>query len=302
MKRFKNIMVIFNQRTDNDVAFKQATWIAKINNAELTIVEVIEDVPYYLREIVVKERLQLLEKAYMASSKEEMKVAYKVLLGPPFVEVIKEVQRNHFDLVIMEPQKPIGALTRIFCSLTIHLIRKCPCAVWIMRPKSVRERGFKILAAIDAAAENEQVDMMNCKIMEVSTSLTAMANCELHVIHAWSHPWEAMLRTRPDLTKDQRHDAIKDVRIERKNYLKNLLGSCSIQSLKHELHVIKGEPIDVIPGFILTREVDMIVIGTLCKTGIAGIIVGNTCEDILQQVNCSVLALKPDGFKTPVKL
>jgi nucleotide-binding universal stress UspA family protein len=30
--------------------------------------------------------------------------------------------------------------------------------------------------------------------------------------------------------------------------------------------------------------------------------IGNTAEEVLNSVNCSVLTVKPDGFKTPVTI
>ena len=44
------------------------------------------------------------------------------------------------------------------------------------------------------------------------------------------------------------------------------------------------------------------VMGTVCRTGVAGFFIGNTAENVLHQVNCSVLAVKPQGFVSPVKL
>jgi nucleotide-binding universal stress UspA family protein len=42
--------------------------------------------------------------------------------------------------------------------------------------------------------------------------------------------------------------------------------------------------------------------GTVCRTGIAGFFIGNTAEKVLQEIDCSVLAIKPEGFETPVTL
>ncbi|MCP4155180.1 MAG: universal stress protein [bacterium] len=302
MKRFKNILVIYNHRTDNKMAFKKAAWIAKSNNAKLSLIEVIEEVPYYLKETVTKDRTDNLRKSFSAAVKEEMKVDYAILIGTPFVEIIKEVIKMKYDLVIIEPQEPIGLLTRIFSSLTIHLIRKCPCPVWVMRPKEITEKGYRILAAIDAKADEEEVHSMNKKIMEISSSLALMVECELHVVHAWRHPWEQMMKTRTELTKHVKYKAIKEIRISRQNYLDKLLENYPMEKIEHKVHLHKGEPIDVIPNCIAVKEIDMIVMGTVCKSSIVGLIVGNTCDDILQQVNCSVLALKPEGFVSPIPL
>jgi nucleotide-binding universal stress UspA family protein len=40
--------------------------------------------------------------------------------------------------------------------------------------------------------------------------------------------------------------------------------------------------------------------GTVARTSIPGFFIGNTAEAILEQIDCSVLAVKPDGFETPV--
>jgi nucleotide-binding universal stress UspA family protein len=48
--------------------------------------------------------------------------------------------------------------------------------------------------------------------------------------------------------------------------------------------------------------VDVIVMGTVCRTGVAGFFIGNTAEKILNQVECSVLTVKPEGFESPITL
>ena len=45
-----------------------------------------------------------------------------------------------------------------------------------------------------------------------------------------------------------------------------------------------------------------IMMGTVGRTGIPGFIMGNTAETVLNRIDCSVLAIKPEGFVTPVRL
>jgi hypothetical protein len=42
--------------------------------------------------------------------------------------------------------------------------------------------------------------------------------------------------------------------------------------------------------------------GTVCRTGAAGFLIGNTAETILADVTCSILALKPEGFISPIEM
>jgi len=49
-------------------------------------------------------------------------------------------------------------------------------------------------------------------------------------------------------------------------------------------------------------EADIVVMGTVARTGVPGFIMGNTAETILNQIDCSVLAIKPPDFITPVTM
>ena len=48
------------------------------------------------------------------------------------------------------------------------------------------------------------------------------------------------------------------------------------------------------------NSVDLVVMGTVGRSGLTGLLMGNTSEEVLDQINCSVLAVKPYSFKTPI--
>lgn len=64
----------------------------------------------------------------------------------------------------------------------------------------------------------------------------------------------------------------------------------------------QGEPEAVIPEFVVAEGVDLVVMGTVARGGIAGLLIGNTAERMLRKLPCSVLAVKPEGFVCPVSL
>ena len=65
---------------------------------------------------------------------------------------------------------------------------------------------------------------------------------------------------------------------------------------------MKGWARQEIPAVAKRIDADLVVMGTVGRTGVPGFIMGNTAETILNQINCSVLAIKPPGFSTPVTL
>ena len=66
---------------------------------------------------------------------------------------------------------------------------------------------------------------------------------------------------------------------------------------KRAVYLIKGRAKDVIPELVESGDIDLVVIGTVGRSGIPGLIIGNTAERVLNAIDCSVLALKPEGFR-----
>jgi universal stress protein E len=80
------------------------------------------------------------------------------------------------------------------------------------------------------------------------------------------------------------------------------LGQDTMDYLKPQTHLVKGWARKDIPALAKRIKADLIVMGTVVHTGVPGFIIGNTAETILNQIDCSVLAIKPSGFISPVTL
>lgn len=104
------------------------------------------------------------------------------------------------------------------------------------------------------------------------------------------------------LAQEQVERYVEDSRAEARKALDHLLEKFPDQPGRRFIHLLKGDPADVIADLAKTGRVDLIVMGTVARTGIPGLLIGNTAETILQRVDCSVLAVKPDGFVSPVGL
>ena len=84
--------------------------------------------------------------------------------------------------------------------------------------------------------------------------------------------------------------------------LGKLIGDAAYKKLSPRHHLPKGPADKAIVRLAKEMRVDVVVMGTIARTGIAGFIIGNTAETILDQLTCSVLAVKPPGFVSPVKV
>ena len=73
-------------------------------------------------------------------------------------------------------------------------------------------------------------------------------------------------------------------------------------SMGPNVHQLEGSPDMTISKFVSDNGVDTVVIGTIGRVGIPGLLMGNTAEKVLRQLDCSLLALKPEGFVSTVML
>ena len=254
-----------------------------------------------IREYIIAEESQRLEQWVGFIRQSGVQASGEMLYGMPFLEIIREVLRNEHDLVMTTAEGRGDLKERLFGSTTMHLMRKCPCPVWVVKP-SPPERYSRILAAVDPNPLDEVQHALNIKIMDLATSLTRQEQGELVVVHTWAFPVEGALRSSTSVQSSKVDGWVRDVRNQHRRRLAELLRPYALEDLKHQVYLLKGAPGRLIPELAAEKDVELIVMGTVSRTGVAGLFIGNTAEKILRQVDCSVLAVKPDGFKTPVRL
>ncbi len=317
MHRFKNILFVAETGESNSAALERAVALSNTNQAALTVMDVVTLVPEdrwvkitpltpgEIIESVVAEQRERLESlvSEIAGGRE---VRIEIARGRAFLEIIQAVLRENFDLVIKPvTQKPASG--GLLGSIDMHLLRKCPCPVWIEKQRDAGPYR-NILAAVDMDPENPESGGLNQQILEMSTSLALADSAELHVVHAWSFAREGYLRSpRLGLTEGEIEAIISHERQTREDWLQRLMdeiggrgSSDAVDYLQPCQHIERGEPRELIPAKARDLSADLIVMGTVGRTGIPGFFMGNTAEDILGRIDCSVLAVKPPGFVSPV--
>ncbi len=322
MKRFRNILYVADPENVCRSALERAVLLAENNQAELTVIDVMprlsagfrlrdggattEDLQFAAAEQSLH-RLESLIKPYES----RLDIQLNVLTGTPYLEIIREVLRSKHDLVIRPPEDA-GWFGRLLGSDDMNLLRQCPCPVWAIKCKG--SRSFRrILAAVDvdnSLRPEEMRHAMNLRILEIAGTLALSEFADLHVAHVWDAIGEILLRGTVVSTPDAEVSAYVDqVRERHASYLAALLqevtgilGAEAMDYLKPKTHLMRGEARKKIPVLASKLGADLVVMGTVGRGGIPGLLMGNTAEAILQQVDCSVLAIKPPGFVTSVEL
>ena len=313
MKRFKNILALYDRKVGDEAALDRAVTLARSNDARLTVAEAIEKMPKDSWALLgsltgtdaeaqhrfCAERRAHLERLTASINHDGIEVRCSVLLGRPFLEVIRAVLEEDYDLVIMTADIWRGLRQATFGSTSMHLMRKCPCPVWVMQPQAGR-RFQRILAAIDPDLVEEVPSGLDVKIMQMASSLARIEGCRLDILHAWDFVGRDLDTSRSEISEDIMAQMVERNRTVHHAAVERLLGAVDLAGVDYQVHLPKGDPASAIPELVSAHEVDLIVMGTVAKTGIAGFFIGDTAEEVLRQVSCSVLTVKPDGFVTPV--
>jgi nucleotide-binding universal stress UspA family protein len=309
MKRFKNILLYADKKADVRESLGLAEFIARNNDARLTVADVIsEELDYYsqmmsvyrktlhLKDMVFKDRIAELGHIIGPLKNKGLKVSANVFVGTPFLEIIKEVIRGKYDLLIVTAEGKSEFKDMLFGTTTMHFMRKCPCPVWALKPGE-QTRFKRILAAVDPDPSQEENRKLNTKILGLASSLAILQKSELHVLHAWHVPGRYLDFLRNDLEK-----ITGEAQNMHRSWLDSLLKKHFIPIQESQTHLIRGDPGIEIPRYANEKGIDLIVMGTVSRTGISGLLMGNTAEKILFRVDCAVMAVKPEGFDSPVSV
>lgn len=251
----------------------------------------------------------------VARTAPDLRATIDVRLGKPFIEIIRQVIARDVDLVLKTAEELTGIHHHLFASTDQHLLRKCPCPVWLRwrgSPRSVKT----VLAAVDVdeatVSEPETLAGLNRRILETAARIGAGAGAgaAVHVLHVWDAPGEGLVRlwsdaSDPDQAVQAYVDEARSVHWQSLDRLveqaRGWIGPELAERIKLAPLLERGTARAVIPQQAQALKADVLVMGTIARTGVPGFIIGNTAEDVLNSVDCSVVTVKPPDYVSPVK-
>jgi nucleotide-binding universal stress UspA family protein len=307
-----NILLLVTEGCDSSAVLERVLRLAAGAKPRLTLLAVAEPVPERARatmspqlidEIVAaaaaewQDRLNVLAQQATAAA---LPVEIRIRSGAPDRVAIQEVLLGGYDLLIKTADPVEASFRAPRLSLDKHLLRTCPCPLWLVREQD-RPPSRNVLAAVDPDPSVPAEPALSAAILETAASLAALDGATLHVLHAWRVFGEVLLRRPRPLVSDPEVDYIVGSTLNRHVALVDeLVESTPLAGVTPQKHVVHQNAAHAIIDFVAAEAVDLLVLGTVARTGIAGLLIGNTAERVLDEVTCSVLALKPAGFVSPI--
>jgi universal stress protein E len=205
---------------------------------------------------------------------------------PPGFAIIRHVLRDRIDLVLAGRRNERSHGRTGLGSVSNQLVRKCPCPVWVARPGS-DGAPRRVLAASDLTA-------VGARVIDYAAFVAAHYRAELHVVHAFQLPIGAQIADRAQIERNTLHEREQRTR-QLEEQLERAHGAPA-----SGLHVVRAAPSKAILGLSAWLEPDLVVMGTVSRGGVRGLLIGNTAERLIGGLDCSLLTVKPDDFVCPI--
>ncbi|ADU69324.1 universal stress protein UspE [Pantoea sp. At-9b] len=310
MSRYQNILVAIDAQQDDQPALRRAVYLNQRIGGKIKAFLPIYDFSYEMttllspderanmRKGVISQRTEWIREQAHAYLEAGVDIEIKVIWhNRPYEAIIHEVMTHHHDLVLKMAHQHDRLEAVIFTPTDWHLLRKCPCPVWMVKDQPWPEGG-KALVAVNLASEEPHHDALNQKLIRETTQLADMVNhTEVHLVGAYPITPINIAIELPDFDPSVYNDAIRGQHLVAMKALRQKF------SISEEFtHVAKGLPEEVIPDIASHLSAGIVVLGTIGRTGLSAAFLGNTAEQVIDHLRCDLLAIKPDDFKSPIEL
>jgi nucleotide-binding universal stress UspA family protein len=163
------------------------------------------------------------------------------------------------------------------------LLRYCPAPILLVKTTDSWMKG-SVLAAVDVGNHDDQHHVLHDTIVSHAADIVDMINGSLHLVSA--HP--AAMMSASDPVYQVRENIAARYRAESERYISGN------QLDDGHVHIDEGPADTLIPRIAKQIGASVTVIGTVGRKGIAGALIGNTAEVILDQLESDILVLKPE--------
>jgi len=307
MEKYQKILAVVDPTTEDQKALKRAIELARKTGASITAFLTIYDFSYEMttmlssdereamRQSVINDRTQWLQSLLSELDTGEIRIDCQVIWhNRPFEQIIEQVLKNRYDIVIKGTHQHDKLKSVIFTPTDWHILRKCPCPVLLVKEHLWPDNG-NIVAALNIGSDEEEHNSLNEKITAEAKQLTKVMNANLHLVNSYpGTPVNIAIEIPEFNASDYNRSMFK----HHENAMQEHAQAFNIA--KENTHIKEGLPEDVIQSIANELDAELVILGTVGRTGLSAALIGNTAEHVIDRLNCDVLALKPDGYVSPL--
>lgn len=213
----------------------------------------------------------------------------QIVLGMPFVEIIRQAREARADLVVLGAHGRHFVKDWLIGTTAERVVRKGDRPVLVVK-KPAKEAYRRALAALDFSDNSQQA---------LAAAVRLAPGARFTLLHAYDFsfappptgavPAEALLRLQ------QEHEQAVRAR------LAAAARAAGLDPQAVELEVCYGYPALAIPTAAKMRRADLVAVGTSGLSGLRYVLLGSVAEHVLREAPADVLAVPPPvrAFELP---
>jgi universal stress protein E len=152
-----------------------------------------------------------------------------------------------------------------------------------------------IVASVDPSRAHAKPPALDEEILYTSDAINDALGGTLHALHAY----ESLPAGMPlEMLVAANVVADNDTAAEARQSLERLLESCGVPVT--DSHVVGASVKAAIHSVVRSTDSSIIVMGAVPRSGLRGLLIGNTAERVLAELNCDLLVVKPREFRSDV--
>lgn len=205
------------------------------------------------------------------------------------------------DLLLRSAMKH-SRLGRILLGATDwELIRQAPMMLWLAADGTPDWNRLKILAAVDPTHAKDDLADLDRRILGAAERLSREFAGEIHALHAFLPVAPAPVvvpggEMAPPAAPPPVIDEamLEEAKASVRKRVIDLAGDIGLP--EERVHVLAGEAVDVIDGFVAENGIDIVVAGAVSRSWLERLVIGHTAERLLAALQCDIVVVKPEGF------
>ena len=304
--KFNNILVVLNPENDKQYALARAVRLAQEqkspNPVNITLFLAIYDLSYEMsallsseertemRHNVIEQRKLAIQPYIEKYASDGIQFSSTVVWQSNEAEAItREVEAHNYDLVVKYTKAEESLKSLIVTTVDWQILRKCPTPILVVKDGDWKHQR-RILVAVNVSDdENEAHSSFNDELVSLSMDLAdSLDRGNIHLVTAYPPTPINMAIDLPEFSTGDGNSGLRG------QYLLNMKALRQKYGISDDhTHVLEGFPEDVIPQVAEKLEAELVILGTIGRTGLSAAFLGNTAEHVISKLNCNLLAIKP---------
>ncbi len=301
MNAIDNILVVIDPTTSHQKAFHRALHLARQTNASISLFTSIYDFSYEMttmlsqeerdamRKAMITDKTIWLEEVVQSIDTDGITIDIEIVWhNRPYEAILNKVEAGNYDLIVKGTHDHNVLKSVIFTPTDWHLLRKSHCPVLLVKDHAWPENG-NILVAVNSGSDESYHQSLNQKVLADAQVLGKKIKGNVHLVNSYPGTPVNIAIEIPEFDANAYSSAIEKHHRKATSDLAEQFNFSLDQ-----LHVKEGLPEDVIPAVAKEIDAELVIIGSVGRTGLSAALLGNTAEHIIDQLDCDVLAVRAD--------